>query len=208
MRGEGKKYIEGIEEPKLLTDALRRFDNVAGVSEVLHGAGDHPQLVQERRGPGLRHQSRRPAPGVRSRQPDRAGQPRRFPRPSPPARCWAGRWRTACSSLSGDSFILEARGESRRYRVSAIYETGVSDIDRVRVYLNMGEARSLLKQPTGASFLQINLYDKDRAPAGRRCRSRPRSATARPAGRSARRPGWRCSGRCACPRPSPCRSSP
>src|SRR5512146_3323703 len=37
LRTEGKKYIEGIEEPQMLMDALRRFDNVAGVSEVLHG---------------------------------------------------------------------------------------------------------------------------------------------------------------------------
>ncbi len=28
----------------------------------------------------------------------------------------------------------------------------------------MGEARSLLKKPTGASFIQVNLIDKDRAP--------------------------------------------
>ena len=35
----------------------------------------------------------------------------------------------------------------------------------MRVYLKMGEARSLLKRPTGASYLQISLYDKDRAPA-------------------------------------------
>ena len=28
----------------------------------------------------------------------------------------------------------------------------------------MGEARSLLKRPTGASFIQVNLYDKDRPP--------------------------------------------
>jgi len=48
--------------------------------------------------------------------------------------------------------------------VSAIYQTGVSDIDRVRVYLKMGEARSLLKKPTGASYLQLSLVDKDRAP--------------------------------------------
>jgi len=37
----------------------------------------------------------------------------------------------------GDPFILEVLGESRRYRVSALYETGVSDIDRMRVYLSM-----------------------------------------------------------------------
>jgi lipoprotein-releasing system permease protein len=68
----------------------------------------------------------------------------------------------------GDSFILEATDKSgrqqRRYRVSAIYETGVSDIDKVRMYLNMSECRSLLRKPTGASFIQINLYDRDRAP--------------------------------------------
>jgi lipoprotein-releasing system permease protein len=58
---------------------------------------------------------------------------------------------------------LETLSQQRRYRVSAIYETGVSDIDRVRVYLHISEARSLLKKPTGASFIQINLNDKDRA---------------------------------------------
>jgi lipoprotein-releasing system permease protein len=35
----------------------------------------------------------------------------------------------------------------------------------VRVYLNMGEARSLLKRTTGASFIQVGLIDKDRAVA-------------------------------------------
>jgi lipoprotein-releasing system permease protein len=65
-----------------------------------------------------------------------------------------------------DSFQLETtQGQSRRYRVAAIYETGVSDIDKVRVYLNMTEARSLLKKSTGASFIQINLKDHDRARA-------------------------------------------
>ncbi|MBP9913945.1 MAG: ABC transporter permease, partial [Opitutaceae bacterium] len=63
----------------------------------------------------------------------------------------------------GDTYQLEVSGQVRRYRVTAIYETGVSDIDRVRVYLNMGEARSLLKKPTGATFLQVNLINKDRA---------------------------------------------
>ena len=35
---EGRKYIEGVEEPKLLVDALRQFRNVSGVSEVVTGA--------------------------------------------------------------------------------------------------------------------------------------------------------------------------
>jgi len=33
----------------------------------------------------------------------------------------------------------------------------------VRIYLHMSETRSLLKKPTGASFIQLNLIDNDRA---------------------------------------------
>ena len=59
---------------------------------------------------------------------------------------------------------MQAGTELRRYRVSALYETGVSDIDRVRIYMHLGEARSLLKKTSGASFIQVTLFDRDRAP--------------------------------------------
>jgi lipoprotein-releasing system permease protein len=163
MRGEGKKYIEGIEEPKLLVSALRRFENVAGVSEVLHG----PVIIRSSfksesvraYGINLDDQLRVSDLGSQIVQ-GSIGDFRSKPTSAMIGREMADRLQLAV----GDSFILEAQGESRRYRVSAIYETGVSDIDRVRVYLNMGEARSLLKRPTGASFIQVNLIDKDRAP--------------------------------------------
>ena len=163
MRGEGKKYIEGIEEPKLLVSALRRFENVAGVSEVLHG----PVIIRS----SFKSESVR-AYGINLddhlRVSDLGSQIvqgnlndyRGKLTSALVGREMADRLQLAV----GDSFILEALGELRRYRVSAIYETGVSDIDRMRVYLNMGEARSLLKKPTGASFIQVNLFDKDRAP--------------------------------------------
>jgi ABC-type lipoprotein release transport system permease subunit len=35
--------------------------------------------------------------------------------------------------------------------VSAIYQTGVNDIDSVRVYIQMDDARALFKKPTGAT---------------------------------------------------------
>ena len=53
----------------------------------------------------------------------------------------------------------------RHYRVSAIFETGVSDIDRQRIYMHMQETRSLLQQGDGASFLQVAIADRNRAPA-------------------------------------------
>ena len=163
MRGQGKKYIEGIEEPRLLIDALRRFDNVAGVSEVLHG----PVFIRSSfksesvhaYGINLDDQLRVSDLGnqiVQGSLNDFRGKP---------SGALLGREMAARLQLAvGDSFLLETQGEARRYRVSAIYETGVSDIDRVRVYLHMGEARSLLKRPTGAAFIQVSLFDKDRAP--------------------------------------------
>jgi lipoprotein-releasing system permease protein len=160
---EGRKYVEGVEEPELLISALRQFRNVSGVSEVVTGSAvlrsafksdsvkvfgivlaDHltvsdlnKQIVQ-----GKIEDFHENAAGALI------------------GKVIADRLQLGV----GDSFILTAEGQSRRYRVAAVYETGVSDIDKERVYLHLGEARSLLKKPTGASFLQVNLFDKDRAP--------------------------------------------
>jgi lipoprotein-releasing system permease protein len=72
-----------------------------------------------------------------------------------------------CSRLHlevGDTFQLILGDQIRRYRVRAIYQTGVEDIDRVRLYLPMEAARSFLKRPgTSISYLQVNLRDKERA---------------------------------------------
>jgi len=64
----------------------------------------------------------------------------------------------------GDTFTIEAEGQTRRYRICALYETGIRDIDKERVYLHLDEARSLLQRPGAASFIQVSLFDPDRAP--------------------------------------------
>jgi lipoprotein-releasing system permease protein len=163
LRTEGKKYVEGIEEPRMLIDALKRFDNVTGVSEILHG----PVIIRSSfksesvrvYGVNLDDHLRVSDLGnqiVQGGLADFRGKP---------AQALIGREMANRLQLAvGDSFMLTAQAESRHYRVAALYETGVADIDRVRVYLNMGEARSLLKKPTGASFLQVSLYDVNRAP--------------------------------------------
>ncbi|MBL4574902.1 MAG: ABC transporter permease, partial [Opitutaceae bacterium] len=50
------------------------------------------------------------------------------------------------------------------YRVAAIYETGVADIDKVRVFMQLSEARSLLRKPYGVTFMQLSLTDRNKAP--------------------------------------------
>jgi lipoprotein-releasing system permease protein len=161
---EGYKYVEGIDEPKIVKDALREFQNVSGISEVLTGgavlrssfSSDTVKIY------GIVLQdhltvSKLAGQIIRGRLEDFR---------DTPSGVLVGAVTAERLQLAvGDSFELQAGGENRRYRVSGIYETGVNDIDKLRVYLHLTEARSLLKKAYGASFLQLNVYDKDRAPA-------------------------------------------
>ncbi|RME70080.1 MAG: ABC transporter permease [Verrucomicrobia bacterium] len=162
-----RRYIEGVENPRLIREALRQFRNVSAVSEVVRGS----VVVRS----ALRSQACQ-IYGIHLNDhlavSDLASQIvlgdletyRNQPTGVLIGRTLADRLQVTV----GDTLILSAQDENRRFRVSAIYETGVRDIDKVRLYVHMSEARSLLHRPFGASFLQINLYDRDRAPADAR----------------------------------------
>ena len=156
------KYIEGVEHPQLIMEAVRNFRSVVGVSQVLKGnvqvtsslktedaqvygvnIDDHIQVSD------LEHHI------VVGKLQDF----RESPRGALVGRVIADRLQLAV----GDWFVIKARGLTVRYRVAAIFETGVRDIDKTYVYISLGEARSLLKRPTGASFIQILLDDPTRA---------------------------------------------
>jgi lipoprotein-releasing system permease protein len=160
----GRKYIEGIDYPGQLEAMLKAFPNVSAVSEVLHGQATirssfHDDTVQVY-GIHLDDQAR----VSDLRRQIVAGSLLDFR--TVPDRALLGREMADRLQLRvGDAFQLEAQGMIHRYRVAAVYETGIEDVDRVRLYLNMEEARSLLHRPTGASYLQVNLFDKGRANA-------------------------------------------
>jgi len=65
----------------------------------------------------------------------------------------------------GDSVTIEAGQQSGRYRIVALFETGAKDVDKSRVFMNLGDARSLLRRPFGASILQLMVHDRDRTQA-------------------------------------------
>jgi len=161
---EGRKYIQGIREPKLLIEALAQFPSVLAVSEVVTGNLTVKSSFQDATvkvyGINLEDHMRVSELGNQIVRGDLG----EF-RASPSSAILGLEMAQRLQLDLGDSFLLETAGHSRRYRVAALYETGVSDIDRVTLYLNLSEARSLLSRPTGASYLQVNLADKDRAPA-------------------------------------------
>jgi lipoprotein-releasing system permease protein len=160
---EGVKYVEGVEEPRLIMDAIRQFKNVSGVSAVLKGnvvvtsafkskdvqvygikVDDHIQVSDL---------ARQIAVGSLDKF-------REMPSGALVGRVIADELQLAAN----DWFVIKARGETRRYRVAGIFETGVRDIDRSRVFIDLSEARSLLKKPTGVSSIQIGLFNPDQAP--------------------------------------------
>ena len=160
---EGVKYIEGVEEPKLIIGALSNFSNISGVSAVLRGniivnsafKNENAQVF------GIELEEHLKVSDLANQIVDGTLDAFR----EAPSGALVGRVLADRLELRvGDSFLIDAQGQFSRYRVSAIYETGVNDIDKVRIYLQMGEARSLLRKPNGVSFVQLNLTDKDRAP--------------------------------------------
>jgi len=161
---EGQKYTEGVEEPKLLIAGLRDFPNVAGISAVLRGSvivrssfkDDTAQVFGIELADHLKVSQLGNQIAVGTIEDFRAA----------PLGALVGRELADRLQLSiGDSFLIESPGhQAQRYRMAAIYQTGVSAIDKIRIYLHLQEARSLLQKPTGVTFLQLDLYDRERAP--------------------------------------------
>jgi lipoprotein-releasing system permease protein len=159
----GYKYISGIDYPAQLERTLATFRNVRAYSEVLRGSNvtirspfkddtiqvfginidDHRRvsaLGNEIVGGSLLDFRAKPGSALLGQD--------------------------MCDRLHleiGDTFQLMLGDQIRRYTVRAIYRTGVEDIDRFRLYLPMEEARSFLKKPTGISYIQVALWDYERA---------------------------------------------
>ena len=63
----------------------------------------------------------------------------------------------------GDPILFTEGGESHRFIVEGIYETGYRDIDKERVFVDINQARMVLKRPHECSYIQVQLFDNDRA---------------------------------------------
>ena len=161
---EGVKYIEGVEEPKAVISALKEFANVSGTSAVLRGnvlvRSSFKNETAQVFGINLDEHLKVSDLSHQIVQGDLATF-REAPTGALVGKVLADRLQLSV----GSSFILDVQGQLRRYRVSALYETGIRDVDKARVYVHMSEARSLLKKPIGVTFIQVNLFDKDQAPA-------------------------------------------
>ncbi|MDR1009868.1 MAG: ABC transporter permease [Opitutaceae bacterium] len=158
-----RKYQEGVAEPRLVSEAIRRFPDVANVSAVLRGNIGIQSATREDAGQvfGVELEDHLAVSDL-GRQIIMGGIDD-FGK-SPSGVLVGSVLAMRLGLKPGDSVLISYAGQSTRYRVSAIYETGIRDIDKVRVFMHMQEARILLNRPYGATYLQIGLRDINKAP--------------------------------------------
>jgi len=160
---DGVDYVEGVEHPDKIMDAVQRFREVVAVAEVLRGSavlkGNFREMYCKPYGidldrflsvSDLEHQIL-------------YGDLDSF-RGNPYGIMVGSRLARRLMLDVGDPVLLEAAGQNLRFRVSAIYETGIEQVDKERVFLHLPAARTLLKKPFGVSYIQATLLDHERAP--------------------------------------------
>ncbi len=159
---EGRTYIAGVQYPRQVMQAVRRFGEVAGVSEVLRGkvSASSGFRSEDTEVYGIRLNDHLAVSNLGNQM--RYGDLQAFDR-DPQAIFIGTMLARRLAADVGTSILLKGTGEARRYRVAGIFETGVEEFDKRRVFIHLREARTLLDEPQVASFLQVSLYDNNDA---------------------------------------------
>lgn len=158
-----RRYLEGVSEPRLLINALERFPEITGISEIVRGSVLIQSATREDNAQVIGIELANHVNVSNLSEQIALGDLAAF-RESPSGILVGAALAERLRVSPGSSVLLTYAGQSTRYRVAAIYETGVREIDRVRIFLHLSEARTLLKRPYGASYLQLALENPDRAP--------------------------------------------
>lgn len=160
-RGD-RRYVKGVEYPDEIVNALQTLPNVASTSSVLRGRVEvqSPLTSESAQVFGIMLNDHLSVSDLEDQMV--FGSIEDF-RSTPTGLLVGRKLADRLEARVGDSIIIENRGAQNRYRVCGVYETGVSDIDRVRIFMHLDQARSLLQLPHGVSFIQVSVFDRDRA---------------------------------------------
>lgn len=159
---EGALYVEGVHQPDKIRSALDDYKGLVGVSEVVEGRGvlktiSRQQSVEIQ---GIRWADHLQASDLRKQMIQ--GSSDDFSADQEGILI-GSRIAQRLKLNPGDRVHLAAGSENLSFRVSGIFETGVSQIDKNRVYLHLSRARSLLGRPFGGSFFQVGMKDPSKA---------------------------------------------
>ena len=156
-------YQDGIDQPEVVRAALSDFPEVIGISEVLKGHG----VIKS-----IRNKSSVEIHGIRLKDHNQVSDLRKYTLigttdlfESDPMGVFLGsRIFQQLGVKVGDRVSLKGSYESIQLRVSGVFETGVSEIDKNRIYLHLNTARMVLGRPFGGSVFQVALQRPEIAP--------------------------------------------
>ena len=160
---EGARYTEGIENPKLIRDALAQFPEISGVSEILEGAAI---LNGSSRSQTIQMHGIIPANHIMVSDLDKQiirGKLSVFEL-DPMTILIGNRIAERLMLQVGDSVNLQGGTENLQLRVAGLFETGVSQIDKNRVYVHLSTAKAFLGKRFSGSIFQLSMFDPPKAP--------------------------------------------
>lgn len=160
---EGAVFREGIDHPNEMIHALKKFPNLKALSEVLEG--------QARLSTGTR-EATVSLLGIRVldhlKVSDLGNQLIRGSieefRSDQSGALIGSRLFDRLQLKVGDRITLSCPEGLIKARVSGVFETGVSQIDKNRVYLQLAAARSFFARRFGSTWMQASLDDPTSAP--------------------------------------------
>ena len=154
------RYVEGIDYPNKLRDALKYFKSVSGVSEIIETNGvldsesrTHPVQVH-----GLRIEDHVMVSNIENQL--LQGSVEIF-KTDQMGLLVGHRIAERMRLQIGDRVNLMGGTQNFQLRVSGIFETGVSEIDKKRVYMDLATVRSFSGKRFGGSVFQISLADPE-----------------------------------------------
>ena len=160
---EGTRYTEGIENSKLVKDALAQFPEISGISEVLEGAAI---LNGSSRSQTIQMQGIIPANHIMVSDLDKQiirGKLSLFEL-DPMSILIGNRIAERLMLQVGDRINLQGGTGNLKLRVAGLFETGVSRIDKNRVYVHLSTAKAFLGKRFSGSIFQLSMFDPPKAP--------------------------------------------
>ena len=160
---EDSRFIEGVDHPDKVINSLSAFPSITGISEILVTSANlysnsHSKSVKVHGFRIKNHimvsdlENQLIQGSVKDFEKDRMG-------------IFIGyRIAQRLRIEIGDRVNLNGSKHNFQLRVSGIFETGISDIDKNRIYIDLSTARSLTGKRFGGSVLQLGLVNPDKAP--------------------------------------------
>ena len=160
---EGARYTEGIENPILLRNALDHFPQISGISEILQGNAvlsgtSRSQTVEVH---GIDPSEHMMVSDLENQIVQ--GQLNTFDL-QPKSILLGNRIAQRLLLQVGERITLQGGTGNIQLRIAGIFETGVSQIDKNRVYIHLPTAKAFLGKRFSGSIFQLSMFNPKKAP--------------------------------------------